>query len=354
MEKMYSAFISSTSKLEEYRKIAADSLLDCGVFYYAMEHFTVENFDHIKKWIKTSDFVLLILGADYGTEDPIENKSMTRLEFEYAREIKKPILAVVTPEFEIMRKKKNKSVEEKKQIDFYNEITDNHRHFTRSITETLTLEKIINQYVTNSKQDFSGWIRDTIVGHELADWQEKHKAYDLRGKWYHFHYSDKDPLYLRLGTIEIKQEFTPSGFIACKFVGKNYGVELNSDKTAILVDENGDPLTDEDSQSQWIGEYKLRVDDDKTYTGIFSNERKYEETNFAGEDQHNKKPRGIHDFTLDFDSPEEEVLKFNGTFSDQAPSKKYGKIKVFRNAKMRDREVKDRLRKKVKTEIDYV
>jgi len=352
MEKIYSAFISSTSKLENYRKIAAETLMDCGFFCHAMEHFTVENFDQIKRYIRVSDFVLLLIGADYGTEDQVTQKSMTRLEFEYAKEIKKPILVVVTPECEAMQKKKSKSREEKKQIEFLDEIR--HQHFTRVITEKLTLEKIINQYASNPQSNFSGWIRDEIVGGELADWQEKHKAYDLRGKWYHFHYSDNDPLYLRLGTIEIKQEFTPSGFSTCKFVGKNYGVELNLDKTAILVDEAGGPLEDEDSQSRWIGEYKLRPDDDNTYTGIFSNERKYEETNFAGEDEHNKKPRGIHDFSLDIDSPSEEIMEFRGYFYDQAPSKKRGKILVFRDVKDRDRKVKERLRRKVKTEIDYV
>ncbi|MBR3837597.1 MAG: DUF4062 domain-containing protein [Clostridia bacterium] len=353
MEKMYSAFISSTSKLEKYRKIATETLMDCGFFCHAMEHFTVENFDQIKWHIRVSDFVLLLMGADYGTEDPIEQKSMTRLEFEYAREIKKPILVVVTPEFEAMQKKKSKTREEKKQVDFLIEITNNHQHFTRVITETLTLEKIINQYVSNPQTDFSGWIRDEIVGRELADWQEKHKAYDLRGKWYHFHYSDKDPLYLRLGTIDVKQNFTPTGFQTCRFVGKNYGVELNCDKTAILVDENGDPLTDDESQSKWNGEYSLQSDD-MTYTGIYSNERQYEQANFAGEDEHNKKPRGIHDFTLDIDSHEELTVEFRGLFHDQAPSKKCGKIYVFRDVKERDRKVKERLRRKVKTEIEYV
>ncbi|UNT92899.1 DUF4062 domain-containing protein [Allobaculum sp. Allo2] len=58
-ESIYTAFLSSTSDLEDIRKSILDELIDYSVFPFAMEHFAVdadEGFADIRRMIESSDF----------------------------------------------------------------------------------------------------------------------------------------------------------------------------------------------------------------------------------------------------------------------------------------------------------
>lgn len=333
MDKIYSAFISSTAKVSEYRKDAVDALLDLDFYCHCMEHFTAHDFNQIKNYIKNSDFVLVIMGTDYGTVDTKTGKSWTQLEFEYAREIGKPVLVIKTPELEAAISE-GKGVD-KLQKKFYKLISEDYDLYSRSIDNKLTIGTVLSQYTTRSIASFSGWSRNEISGAELEKWAAQNAAYNLNGTWYHYHHSESDRSYIRMGQIEVEQDFTPSGYKKCKFVGQNDGVEKDEDEK-IIVDSNGVPEIDKDHNSNWVGEYTLQ---DHTYTGIYKTTRSYSKSNFAGQKENNQDTRGIHDFNLVVNNRSDALDFFQGMFHDIAPSVKQGKISVFRSREERDKSV---------------
>ena len=340
MDKIYSAFISSTEKVSEYRDEAIDALLDLDFYFCCMEHFTAQDFVQIKSYIRRSDFVLVIMGTDYGSTDIKSGKSWTQLEFEYACEIGKPVLVIKTPELEAAISNGGKDVD-KRQKKFYKIISEDYDLYTRSVGGKLTVRTILSQYVTRSSTGFLGWSKDEITGEELKKWAEEKKAYNLNGTWYHFHYSESDRTYIKMGKIEITQEFTPSGYRKCRFVGQNDGVKkIGKDKKnqKILVDSEGVPVLDKDRHSTWEGDYILQPND-ITYTGIYTTIKRYSEDDFAGQNSSFQRTRGIHDFDLDSEDSQKETVLLRGMFYDIAPSVKCGKICACRSKEERDARV---------------
>ncbi len=341
MEKIYSAFISSTASVSDYRQEAVDALLDMGFYCHCMEHFTAHDFDQIKAYIKNSDFVLLIIGTDYGSIDQKTGKSWTQLEFEYAKEIGKSVLAIKTPELEAAMREGGKHVD-KLQKKFCKIISDDYDLYSRSINERMTIRTVLSQYTARAVSGFAGWSRNDIIGSELRKWQEDNAAYNINGAWYHYHYSESDRSYIRLGTIEVTQEFTPSGYTSCKFVGQNSGVCLDDDKK-IIMGPDGLPDVDEDHFSTWMGEYTLQKNG--VYTGVYHTSRQYTNSNFDGQLQNIPVTRGIHDFVLDVTDKSQVINKFKGVFHDEAPSVKQGKIFICRSEEERNNRVVEYLRK---------
>ncbi len=344
MDKIYSAFISSTSKVPEYRKRASDALSNRNFYCYSMEHFTAHDFAQIKSHIRNSDFVLLIMGTDYGTVDNKTGKSWTQLEFEFAREIEKPVLAVITPELKDAIDS-GKGVD-KLQKKFYKLISEDYNLYSRCIENTLPIEEILSQYISGA--NFSGWSRNEISGSELEKWRDENAAGNLNGTWYHFHYSNSDRSYIKVGKIEIEQDFTPSGYNRCRFFGTNYGLEKD-DEDKIELNSKGYPTADTDNSSTWNGEYSLDIKNStkhvRKYTGVYSTEKQYAESIFAGQQDKIKSTRGIHDFYLDIDEVTEPLDFFRGEFHDEAPSVKQGLISVFRSKESRDKKLKAYLKK---------
>lgn len=98
VDKKLQIFISSTSiDLQEERQAAVDAILKTNNIPSAMEYFnsTGPTLDIIKGWIDDSDIFVLILGGRYGGLEKTSQKSYTHLEYEYAIEKKKPIIAIV-------------------------------------------------------------------------------------------------------------------------------------------------------------------------------------------------------------------------------------------------------------------
>ena len=100
MEKRYQVFVSSTyTDLIEERKEVTQATLECNCFPAGMELFPASNKDQwaiIKRVIDDSDFYLLILAGRYGSvgvDDNGNKVGYTEMEFNYALEQKKPILA---------------------------------------------------------------------------------------------------------------------------------------------------------------------------------------------------------------------------------------------------------------------
>lgn len=344
MDKIFSAFISSTAAVVEYRQEAVDSLHDMGYYCFCMEHFTVHDFDQIKTYIKNSDFVLLIIGTDYGSVDIKTGKSWTQLEFEFAKEIGKSVLVIKTPELDAALQDGGKKVD-KLQKKFCKMISEDYELYSRTINARLTLSTVLAQYVAKASSGFAGWSRSDIVGSELKKWQEDNAAYDINGTWYHYHYSESDRGYIKLGTIEVTQEFTPDGYALCRFEGMNYGVEVVGEKKnkKVIFGSDGLPMVDDDYFSTWEGEYKLQTNG--TYTGIYHTTRHYKESDFDGQEQNNLITRGIHDFVIGIKDKTQETTCFKGVFHDEAPSVKEGKIFICRTEEERNNRVVEYLKK---------
>lgn len=95
-------FVSSTySDLRDERQAAVEAILTAGHIPAGMELFTAgdeSQMEAIRQWIEESDVYMLILGGRYGSIEPNSGKSYTRLEYEYAVQLGKPLFAcAVTP-----------------------------------------------------------------------------------------------------------------------------------------------------------------------------------------------------------------------------------------------------------------
>src|SRR5690606_1452350 len=90
-------FISSTfTDLQEERQVALKAILEAGHIPAGMELFASDNktmLEYIRKWIKQSDMVILMIGNRYGSVEEESGKSYTQLEYEYACELGIPTLA---------------------------------------------------------------------------------------------------------------------------------------------------------------------------------------------------------------------------------------------------------------------
>lgn len=97
MKKKLQVFVSSTFRdLSKERQLVIESILEMGYIPAGMEYSVgddAQQFEIIKRWIKESDAYILIAGGCYGTINPFDEKerSYTHLEYDYARQIKKPI-----------------------------------------------------------------------------------------------------------------------------------------------------------------------------------------------------------------------------------------------------------------------
>lgn len=119
MIKKYQVFVSSTYEdLIEERKEVTQALLETNCFPAGMELFPASNgkqWEIIKTVIDDSDFYLLIIGGRYGSTTLNKNKklvSYTEMEFDYAAEKGKPIIAFLIKEPEKLPR--NKTEETKK------------------------------------------------------------------------------------------------------------------------------------------------------------------------------------------------------------------------------------------------
>lgn len=90
-------FVSSTFKdLVEERAAVIQTLLTANCIPAGMEMFPAsddDKFDLIKRVIDLCDYYVVIVGGRYGSVDPEKELSYTELEFDYAIEKKKPVLA---------------------------------------------------------------------------------------------------------------------------------------------------------------------------------------------------------------------------------------------------------------------
>ncbi|MCG8808883.1 DUF4062 domain-containing protein [Tenacibaculum finnmarkense] len=99
MEKRYQVFVSSTYvDLIEERKEIMQALLELECMPAGMELFPAANdtqWEWIKKVIDESDYYIIVIGDRYGSVSEKTGLSYTEMEYRYALEINKPIIAFV-------------------------------------------------------------------------------------------------------------------------------------------------------------------------------------------------------------------------------------------------------------------
>lgn len=113
MEVKYQVFVSSTFEdLKEERKEVCQAILESHCIPAGMELFPASNktqWDFIKRIIDESDFYLLIVAGKYGSigiNDKGEKVSYTEMEFDYALNQDKPIIALIYADTDNLPKSK--------------------------------------------------------------------------------------------------------------------------------------------------------------------------------------------------------------------------------------------------------
>lgn len=98
MDKRYQVFVSSTFEdLQDERKVVIQALLESDCIPAGMELFPASNEEQwslIKDVINDCDYFLLIIGGRYGSTNK-DGKSYTQMEYEYAKEVGKPMIAFI-------------------------------------------------------------------------------------------------------------------------------------------------------------------------------------------------------------------------------------------------------------------
>lgn len=118
MDKRYQVFVSSTFEdLQEERKIVIQALLENDCIPAGMELFPASNeeqWSFIKDVINDCDYYLLIIGGRYGSTND-DGISYTQMEYEYAKQIGKPIIAFLHKKPENIVSGKTEQTEKGKQ-----------------------------------------------------------------------------------------------------------------------------------------------------------------------------------------------------------------------------------------------
>lgn len=324
-KKIYTAFISSAfESLRDERDEVIRALLDFRVLPIGQENFSVGNFGEIQKLIDESDYFILLLGNRYGTIDKETGLSWTEREYRYAMEKNKPVMALICEDLAQLRKQEKSSLPEdqQRQVAFCDEL----KLFAREVTDEFTIRTIITHFITGTPQNrCPGWVRVMVLDEtERQAWREENRAFDIGGTWYHLHLNHKIKDYIRIGTVQILQDFSPDAYTRLHFDGENFGVEE--------VGDDGSLEEDMEQHSRFSGDYTL--DSKGKITGVFYVKRNFETGRFGEQLVSEGEKRGFHDFMI---TPgKDPVDKITGEFHDEAPSQKYGRLYLFRTRGARD------------------
>lgn len=330
---IYSVFVSSVYEtLEKERAVVIDFVLDSGKLPICMEHFTVGKFDGIQRLMDYSDFIILIMGNRYGSCNLANGKSWTQLEYEYAVKVGKNILVLVCEDLDQRVKRcaeeplfyDSLPSDEQQQIDFYKVVQQD--SFSRVIADTNHLQTVLLQYFSHAPYaNCLGWKRGAAMNpNELAKWQQAHRVFHAAGTWYHVLLSKTDKKYIRVGTVNIQQKFTPSDYGNLYLDACNYGVQSVSKKEEKLVENRF-------QRSWWHGNFAM--DAEGMITGIFHVQREFD-GQYDDQNIRSGKRRGIMDLKIDVTS-DQPLDFFQGEFHDEAPSPKYGFVYLFRSPQER-------------------
>lgn len=168
VERRFDVFVSSTYEdLIEERKEVTQAILECDCMPVGMEMFPASNLEQwnfIKKVIDKSDIYLVIIAGKYGSESRDESGhriSYTEMEFNYALEQGKPVLAFLVDN--IGKLERNKTEDDNSKMELL-------KNFKEKIKASRLIKyyknkdglkaKVISSLNQIKKQiDSDGWVR---------------------------------------------------------------------------------------------------------------------------------------------------------------------------------------------------
>lgn len=172
MLKKYQVFVSSTrDDLVDERKSVSQALLESNCIPAGMELFPASNrtsWEIIKNAIDDSDYYLLIIAGRYGTLFKDENGDYSKCsyiekEFDYALEIKKPIIAFLYEDIDNLPSKKvERSDKGKKRLEAFREKVKNSKRqvsFWNSTGDLVSKIKTAIQALKETSPE-GGWIKE--------------------------------------------------------------------------------------------------------------------------------------------------------------------------------------------------
>lgn len=126
MEKRYQVFVSSTFEdLSEERQEVMQALLELDCMPAGMELFPAADDDQwtlIKRVIDDCDYYIVIIGGRYGSLAP-SGKSYTQMEYEYAVELGKPVIAFLHKDpGKLPAEKTEKEPEKAKKLEEFKDV----------------------------------------------------------------------------------------------------------------------------------------------------------------------------------------------------------------------------------------
>ena len=185
MEIKYQVFVSSTYEdLKDERKEITQAILESHCIPAGMELFPASNiaqWEMIKRVIDDSDFYLLIVAGKYGSigkNDSGKEVSYTEMEFDYAIESGKPVLALIYEDIDLLPKYKVETT--KKKIRLLNEFRK--KVYTgRIIKKWSNKDNLKSAALTalselKNNTDAPGWIRaDYIIEQQMYNILEQQR-----------------------------------------------------------------------------------------------------------------------------------------------------------------------------------
>jgi hypothetical protein len=170
MDKRYQVFVSSTfADLQDERQAVMQALLSLDHFPAGMELFPASDDDQwalIKGVIDDSDYYVLVVGGRYGSTTA-EGISYTEMEFDYAKLRKKPILAFVhqNPDL-IPAGKTDLDDTARAKLNAFRKKVESDRHVKFWINPDDLRAKVIQSISAETKRNpQEGWVR----GGRVAD-----------------------------------------------------------------------------------------------------------------------------------------------------------------------------------------
>jgi hypothetical protein len=182
MEKRYQVFVSSTYEdLREERQEVIQALLELDCIPSGMELFPAADDDQwslIKKVIDDCDYYMVIIGGRYGSLGP-DGKSYTQMEYEYALEKGKPIVAFIHSEpGRIESSKVDKTEKGRQRLEAFRVIAK--KKMVKSYTSPKELGSVVSRSIVQiiKAKPGVGWVRSN----ELIDGKAAQDILSLRNE----------------------------------------------------------------------------------------------------------------------------------------------------------------------------
>ncbi|MGV3461025.1 MAG: DUF4062 domain-containing protein [Flavobacterium sp.] len=171
--KKYQVFVSSTyTDLLEERQEIMHALLELDCIPAGMELFPASNDDQwslIKGVIDDCDYYIVIIGGRYGSIGP-DGLSYTEMEYRYAIEKNKPVIAFLHKDPEqIPKKNTEKTAEGLEKLESFKKLVQ--QKMCKSWTTPQELGSVVSRSLINLQKKFPGigWVRGNILSSTEAN-----------------------------------------------------------------------------------------------------------------------------------------------------------------------------------------